>query len=86
MFYLTSRTSSKSIKPVKYHVWCNNNKIDRKDFSRFTYEQCYRYYNYQGAVSVPGVLRCVYQLKNLAGGFKEQLMIDDRMGMYPYFM
>ena len=53
--------------PSHYVVAYDSSKIPQEDLVRFTYEQCYNYYNWQGSVKVPACLQCANKLSKLAG-------------------
>ena len=53
--------------PSHYVVAYDSSKIPQEDLVRFTYEQCYNYYNWQGSVKVPAWLQCANKLSKLAG-------------------
>ena len=53
--------------PTHYIVAHNSSKITQEDLSQFTYEQCFNYYNWTGAVKVPATLQCASKLAKLVG-------------------
>lgn len=53
--------------PSHYIVAYDSSEIPQEDLIRFTYEQCYNYYNWQGSVKVPACLQCANKLSKLAG-------------------
>lgn len=53
--------------PSHYIVVYDSSSIPQEDLIRFTYDQCYNYYNWQGSVKVPACLQCANKLSKLAG-------------------
>jgi len=51
--------------PTQYKVVYNNSKIPQEAIAEFTFEQCFNYYNWQGAVRVPACLQCADKLSKL---------------------
>ncbi len=74
-FHLTAqKVTEGSSTPTQYRiVYYRKNKSDKADeipeeaIAQFTYEQCYNYYNWSGAVRVPACLQCADKLSKLAG-------------------
>lgn len=44
-----------------------NRVLPLRALAQFTYEQCFNYYNWQGAVRIPGVMQCANKLSTLVG-------------------
>jgi aubergine-like protein len=42
----------------------------------FTYEQCFNYYNWEGAVRVPACLQCADKLAKLAGEHIKESIVE----------
>ena len=53
--------------PTHYIIGYDSSNIPQEDLIRFTYEQCYNYYNWQGSVKVPATLQCANKLSKLGG-------------------
>jgi aubergine len=53
--------------PTHYIVAHNSSKIPQEELAQFTYEQCFNYYNWSGAVKVPATLQCANKLAKLVG-------------------
>jgi aubergine-like protein len=53
--------------PTHYIVVYNDSNIPQESLVQFTYEQCFNYYNWQGAVKVPACLQCADKLAKLVG-------------------
>lgn len=53
--------------PTHYFVAYHSSKIPQEDLAQFTYEQCFNYYNWTGAVKVPAALQCANKLAKLVG-------------------
>jgi len=45
----------------------NASKMPQESLSQFTYEQCFNYYNWTGAVKVPAALQCANKVAKLVG-------------------
>jgi len=53
--------------PTQYIVAYNRSNIPQESLAQFTYEQCFNYYNWQGAVKVPACMQCADKLAKLVG-------------------
>lgn len=53
--------------PTHYIVVHNSSKIPQESLAQFTYEQCFNYYNWTGAVKVPAALQCANKVAKLVG-------------------
>jgi aubergine-like protein len=53
--------------PTQYIVVHNDSQITQESLAQYTYEQCFNYYNWQGAVKVPACLQCADKLAKLVG-------------------
>ena len=75
-----------TVKPVKYRVLCNGEGIKKEDLAQFTYEQCYCYFNFQGANPVPALLQHALKLSKLSKNFTSLLETDDKLNRFPYYL
>lgn len=67
-FHLTAQQVTQgTCTPTQYIVAYNKSKISQEAIAQFTYEQCFNYYNWQGAVKVPACLQCADKLATLVG-------------------
>lgn len=67
-FHLAAqRVTQGTCTPTHYIIAFNNSKIPQEDLAEFTYEQCFNYYNWTGAVKVPAALQCANKLAKLVG-------------------
>ncbi len=67
-FHLTAqKVTEGTCTPTHYVVVHNNSKIPQEQLAQFTYEQCFNYYNWTGAVKVPATLQCANKLAKLVG-------------------
>ena len=55
--------------PTHYIVAHNTSKMGQEELAQFTYEQCFNYYNWTGAVKVPATLQCANKLAKLVGEY-----------------
>lgn len=63
--------------PTHYIVaYDNSETIPQESLAQFTYEQCFNYYNWQGAVKVPACLQCATKLANLVGESIQQNIVE----------
>jgi len=53
--------------PTHYIVAHNASKMSQESLSQFTYEQCFNYYNWTGAVKIPAALQCANKVAKLVG-------------------
>ncbi len=66
-FLAAQRVTEGTCTPTHYQIVHNTSKISIEDFSQFTYEQCFNYYNWTGAVKVPATMQCANKLAKLVG-------------------
>jgi aubergine-like protein len=67
-FHLTAqKVTQGTCTPTHYIVVYNDSNIPQESLAQFTYEQCFNYYNWQGAVKVPAALQCADKLAKLVG-------------------
>ena len=65
-FYLTAQfVTQGSCTPTHYIVAYNKGKIPQEALVEFTYEQCFNYFNWAGAVRVPACLQYSEKLSRL---------------------
>ena len=72
--------------PTHYTVAYNASKIPQEALITFTYEQCFNYYNWEGAVRVPACLQCADKLAKLVGEHIQQDMTDSENSKRHYFL
>lgn len=67
-FHLAAqRVTQGTCTPTQFIVVYNQSKIPQESLAQFTYEQCFNYYNWQGAVKVPAAMQCADKLAKLVG-------------------
>jgi aubergine-like protein len=67
-FHLTAqKVTQGTCTPTHYIVVHNDSKIPQESLAQFTYEQCFNYYNWQGAVKVPACMQNADKLAKLVG-------------------
>ena len=60
--------------PTKYKVVYDDSKIPPEAIAEFTFEQCFNYYNWQGAIRVPSCLQNANKLsKQMTEHLKENI-------------
>lgn len=72
--------------PTHYIVAYDSSRIPQEDLVRFTYEQCYNYYNWQGSVKVPSCLQYANKLSKLAGESIQKPFVDSKLSDSLYFL
>jgi aubergine-like protein len=78
-FHLVAqRVTQGTSTPSHYVVVYDSSKIPQEDLIRFTYEQCYNYYNWQGSVKVPACLQCANKLSKLAGEYIQKQFVEKK--------
>lgn len=79
-FFLASvNVNQGTCTPVQFKVGCENSNIPRDAIAELTYDQCFNYFNWNGAVRVPGVLQYANKLaKMFSEHVKEPLNIRDK--------
>ena len=53
--------------PTQFIVAYDDSKVPQEALAQFTYDQCFNYYNWQGAVKVPACMQCADKLAKLVG-------------------
>ena len=67
-FYLAAQyVTEGTCTPTHYKVIHSNGKMPEEALMMFTYEQCFSYYNWSGAIRVPAPLQSASKLARLAG-------------------
>jgi aubergine-like protein len=67
-FYLTAQyVNQGTCTPAQFTIVYNTTKLSEDAFWSITYEQCFNYMNWQGAVRVPGCLMYANKLSKLIG-------------------
>jgi aubergine-like protein len=57
-FYLVAqKVTQGSCTPSKYTVLYNNTDLEEKDIIELTFGQCANYYNWQGTIKIPAVVK-----------------------------
>jgi hypothetical protein len=60
--------------------------VSSEDLIGFTYEQCYNYFNYKGALKVPAYIQYARKLANFSETTTAQIGFDDKMTRSLYFL
>jgi len=55
--------------PTHYRVAYTNSEVPIESIAEFTFEQCFNYFNWQGAVRVPACLQAADKLSKLVGEY-----------------
>ena len=67
-FHLASqKVTQGTCTPTLFKVAYDNSKIPMEALISFTFEQCFNYYNWEGAVRVPACLQCADKMSKLFG-------------------
>jgi aubergine-like protein len=65
--------------PTHYIVVHNTTKLSEEALQTITYEQCYNYFNWQGAVRIPGALMYANKLATIVGEHLKKAPTDDNL-------
>jgi aubergine-like protein len=77
-FHLAAqRVTEGTCTPTLYTVVKDSSKMPQEAMTQFTYEQCFNYYNWTGAVKVPAALQCANKVAKLVG---ESIQADVNAG------
>lgn len=63
--------------PTLYTIAYTNALIPQEALIEFTFEQCFNYFNWQGAVRVPGCLQYADKLSKLVGEHIQEDIVAD---------
>lgn len=63
--YVTQGTCT----PTLFRIAYDKSKVPQEALISFTFEQCFNYYNWEGAVRVPACLQCADKLSKLVGQY-----------------
>lgn len=87
-FHLAAqRVTQGTCTPTQYTVAYQNFKAPIDALAEFTYEQCYNYYNWMGAVRVPACLQCANKLAKLVGeSIQEDIKEGNNLQKGYYFL
>jgi aubergine-like protein len=67
-FHLAAqRVTQGTCTPTQYIVVYDQSKLSQEAIAQFTFEQCYNYYNWTGAVKIPACLQCANKLSKMVG-------------------
>lgn len=72
--------------PTHYTVVSCTSNVPQESLAQFTYEQCFNYPNWQGAVKVPAVLQCANKLAKLAGESIQKSVTEGEVTKSYYFL
>merc|ERR1712151_562928 len=73
-----------TVTPTKYFVVTDNTGMSLDQFGQLTYNQCYNFANWQGAVRFPGVCFYAHKIAYLCG--QNDLKPSERLQKYLYFL
>lgn len=67
-FHLAAQyVSQGTCTPTLFRVAYDNSKMSQEALISFTFEQCFNYYNWEGAIKVPACLQYANKLSKLYG-------------------
>lgn len=70
--------------PTHYVVVHNKSKLSAEALYTLTYEQCYNYYNWTGAVRIPASLMYANKLATMVGEYLKATPTDDQLSSMLY--
>lgn len=86
-FHLTAqKVTQGTCTPTHYIVVYDKSKLSQESLSQFTYDQCFNYYNWQGAVKVPANLQCADKLAKLVGESIQRDVVDGEVTKSYFFL
>ena len=86
-FYLAAQLVTQgTCTPTHYTIAYNKSKVPQEALITFTYEQCFNYYNWEGAVRVPACLQCADKLAKLVGESIQQDIVESEDSKRHYFL
>jgi aubergine-like protein len=65
--------------PTSYNVIYNTTNLSEDAFYFLTFEQCFNYYNWQGAVRVPAPLMYADKMATLVGEYLKETPTSDKL-------
>lgn len=80
--YVTQGTCT----PTLFRVAYDKSKMPQEALISFTFEQCFNYYNWEGAVRVPACLQCADKLSKLIGQYVKQDVVQSSLTKKHFFL
>ena len=80
--YVTQGTCT----PTLFKVAYDTTKMPQEALINFTFEQCFNYYNWEGAVRVPACLQCADKLSNLVSQYVQEDVIQSELMKTHFFL
>jgi len=85
-FYLVPHfVTAGTCTPTHYKIAYDTSKLSKEGLIEFTYNQCYNYYNWSGAVRVPGCLQCANKVSLLVGEHMKEDIKKSSLTNKPFF-
>lgn len=80
--YVTQGTCT----PTLFRVAYDTSKMPQEALIHFTFEQCFNYYNWEGAVRVPACLQCADKLSKLVGQYIKDDIVQSPVTKKHFFL
>lgn len=72
--------------PTLFKVGYDSSKMPQEALISFTFEQCFNYYNWEGAVRVPACLQCADKLSRLFGESIKAPLVESALMKKHFFL
>jgi aubergine-like protein len=72
--------------PTLFKVAFDRTKMPQEALITFTYEQCFNYYNWEGAVRVPACLQCSDKLSKLFAQYVKEDLVQSEVTKKHFFL
>lgn len=80
--YVTQGTCT----PTLFRVAYDTTKMPQEALMTFTFEQCFNYYNWEGAVRVPACLQCADKLSKLVSQYIQEDIVQSSVTKKHFFL
>ena len=80
--YVTQGTCT----PTLFRVAYDTTKMPQEALINFTFEQCFNYYNWEGAVRVPACLQCADKLSKLVSMYVKESIKENAVTKKHFFL
>lgn len=80
--YVTQGTCT----PTLFRVAYDTSQMPHEALINFTFEQCFNYYNWEGAVRVPACLQCADKLSKLGSQYIKEDVVQSDLSKKHYFL
>jgi aubergine-like protein len=86
-FHLTSQyVTQGTCTPTLFKVAYDTTNMPQEALIQFTFDQCFNYYNWEGAVRVPACLQCADKLSKLVGQYIREDLVQSAVTKKHFFL